>query len=246
MIDGLQFSAPHRLWLLVASAVLLAAYVATIVVRRRRSTAFASSSMLGRLTAGGAGPWRHGLSILFVAAIVLATVGAAQPTVPGQQERKQATIVVAIDVSDSMGATDVAPSRIEAAVGAARTFVADLPSTFDVGLVTAGSSPSVLVAPTLDHGRVLDALGTLELGSRNRAGRRHLHVAVRAPASADHGHRPAGGPDRAAVRRGHDHGAARLRGHRRRHPGRGAGVDDRLRYDQRLGDQPRPGRRGAG
>lgn len=163
MIDDLEFMAPHRLWLLAAAVLLAAGYVAMQIVRRRRATRFASSPMLSRLTAGGAGRWRHLLPVLFIGVVVLASLGAAQPTVPGLQEREQATIVVAIDVSDSMGATDVRPSRIDAAVAAARDFVGHLPSTFDVGLVTAGASPTVMVAPTLDHGAVLDALGRLEL-----------------------------------------------------------------------------------
>ena len=162
MIDDLAFSSPHRLWLLGAGALLLAGYLGTVAARRRRSTRFASRSMLGRLTAGGAGRWRHVLPVLFLGVVVLGTIGAAQPTVPGEVQREQATIVVAIDTSDSMNATDVRPTRLDAAVAAARGFVSDLPSGYDVGLVTAGASPTVEVPPTLDHGRVLDALSNLE------------------------------------------------------------------------------------
>jgi Ca-activated chloride channel family protein len=163
VIRDLDFSAPHRLWLLAFAVLLAAGYVAVQVVRARRAGRFASSPMLPRLTSGGAGRWRHVLPVLFVGVVVLASLGAAQPTVPGLQERKQATIVIAIDVSDSMGATDVAPTRIAAAAAAARDFVRDLPDGFDVGLVTAGASPTVMVKPTIDHGAVLDALGRLEL-----------------------------------------------------------------------------------
>lgn len=162
MIEGLDFAAPHRLWLLAAAGLLLVAYVVTQVGRRRRAGRFAAPPMLSRLTAGGAGRWRHVLPLLFLGVVVLTSLGAAQPTVPGTEEREQATIVVAIDTSDSMKATDVRPSRLDAAVEAARGFVSDLPAGFDVGLVTAGASPTVVVAPTLDHGRVLDALGGLE------------------------------------------------------------------------------------
>ena len=161
-MDDLDFSAPHRLWLLAAAVALVAGYVAAQVVRRRRATRFAAPTMLSRLTSGGAGRWRHVLPLLFVGVVVLASLGAAQPTVPGEEKRESATIVIAIDTSDSMNATDVRPSRLDAAVAAARGFVSDLPSGFDVGLVTAGASPTVQVAPTLDHARVLDALGRLE------------------------------------------------------------------------------------
>lgn len=163
MIDGLSFSAPQRLWLLAAAVLLAVGYLATNVVRKRRAARFAASPMLPRLASGRPGRWRHVLPVLFVGAVVLASLGAAQPTVPGLQERKQATIVVAIDVSDSMGASDVAPSRIGAAVAAARGFVNDLPDSFAVGLVTAGAAPTVLVKPTLDRSQVVDALGRLEL-----------------------------------------------------------------------------------
>jgi Ca-activated chloride channel family protein len=162
-MGDLEFSAPHRLWLLAGAVALAAGYLAVQVVRRRRAVRFASPQMLPRLTSGGVGRWRHALAVLFIATVALASLGAAQPTVPGQQERKQATVVIAIDVSDSMGATDVRPTRIAAAVAAARDFVRDLPSGFDVGLVTAGASPTVLVPPSLDHRSVLDALGTLKL-----------------------------------------------------------------------------------
>lgn len=162
MIDDLGFASPHRLWLLVAAVLLLAGYAGMAVVRRRRAGRFAVPAMLGRLTAGRPGRWRHVLPILFIGAVALASLGAAQPTVPGEETREQATIIIAIDTSDSMNATDVRPSRLDAAVEAARGFVSDLPPGYDVGLVTAGASPTVEVAPTVDHGEVLDALGRLE------------------------------------------------------------------------------------
>ena len=165
--DDLDFSSPHRLWLLAGAAALAVGYVAVQVRRRRLAIRFASPAMLPllaptrsrRLVAVA----RHGLALLFLAAVVLSSLGAAQPTVPGEEERESATIVVAIDVSDSMGATDVPPTRIAAAVAAAREFIADLPSGFDVGLVTAGAAPTVVVSPTRAHGDVIDALGRLEL-----------------------------------------------------------------------------------
>lgn len=165
--DGLDFSSPHRLWLLAGAAALAVAYVVVQVRRRRLATRFASPSMLPLLAPSDhrrlVSVARHGLAVLFLSAVVLSSLGAAQPTVPGEVEREQATVVVAIDVSDSMGATDIRPSRIAAAVAAARDFVGDLPSGFDVGLVTAGASPTIVVAPTKAHDDVIDALGRLEL-----------------------------------------------------------------------------------
>ena len=165
--DELAFTSPHRLWLLGGAAALAIGYVAVQVRRRVVAGRFASPEMLPLLAPTPhrrlASVARHALALLFLAAVVLSTLGAAQPTVPGEEERETATVIVAIDVSDSMGATDVRPSRIAAAVEAARAFVGDLPSEFDVGLVTAGSAPAVVVSPTKAHDDVIDALGRLEL-----------------------------------------------------------------------------------
>jgi Ca-activated chloride channel family protein len=165
--DDLAFSSPHRLWLLAGAAALAIAYVVVQLRRHQLARRFADPAMLPLLAPTthrrAATVARHGLAVLFLAAVVLSSLGAAQPTVPGEEEREQATVIVAIDVSDSMGATDVRPSRIAAAVDAARGFVEDLPSGFDVGLVTAGSAPTVVVSPTKAHGDVIDALGRLEL-----------------------------------------------------------------------------------
>jgi Ca-activated chloride channel family protein len=158
----MSFAAPQRLWLLVLAAGCVVAYVA-VQRRRRDATRFASPALLPLLMPRRPGWWRHLVAAVFAAGLVLATVGAAQPTIPGTEERKQATIIVAIDASDSMGATDVKPDRITAAITAARSFIGDLPSTFHVGLVTANAAPAVIVAPTTDHQAVLNALDTLEL-----------------------------------------------------------------------------------
>jgi Ca-activated chloride channel homolog len=69
--------------------------------------------------------------------------------------------MLAIDTSDSMKATDVAPSRLAAAVAAAKTFIAGLPSTFSVGVVTADAAPQVLVSPSTDHQAVMAAFDRL-------------------------------------------------------------------------------------
>jgi Ca-activated chloride channel family protein len=165
-MGDLDFSSPHRLWLLAGALALAVGYIGAQAVRRRKASSFASPAMLAKLVPSsrlGGRLGRHLLALLFLGVVVLASLGAAQPTVPGEVQRKQATIVIAIDVSDSMGATDVRPTRIAAAVSAARDFVEDLPSGFDVGLVTAGAAPTIVVSPTRAHGDVLDALGRLEL-----------------------------------------------------------------------------------
>ena len=158
---ALDFAAPERLWLLVAAAGLAVAYLVMQVRRRRDAAKFADPALLPLLVSGRAPWWRHALAVVFAAGLVLATIGAAQPTVPATAKREQATIIVAIDTSDSMKATDVAPSRLAAAVSAAKAFIADLPSTYSVGVVSADATPEVVVAPSTDHQAVLVALDRL-------------------------------------------------------------------------------------
>lgn len=160
---ALDFAAPDRLWLLVAAGALAVAYVVMQVRRRRDAAKFADPALLPLLVPGKAPWWRHAVAVVFAGGLVLATVAAAQPTVPATAERQQATVMLAIDTSDSMKATDVAPNRLAAAVAAAKSFIADLPSTFSVGVVSADATPEVVVAPSTDHAAVqvvLDRLAT--------------------------------------------------------------------------------------
>lgn len=161
-LAAIDFAAPERLSLLVVAAGLVVAYA--IAQRRRRAAAarFANPALLAVVVPHRVGWWRHLLVGLFVVGLVLAMLGAAQPTVPGQAERKSATIVIAIDTSDSMKATDVEPNRLKAAATAARNFIDDLPERFSVGLVSVSSKPSLILTPTTDHESVKRALGNLK------------------------------------------------------------------------------------
>jgi Ca-activated chloride channel family protein len=158
---ALDFAAPARLWLLVAAGALVVAYGAMQVRRRRDAAKFADPALFPLLVPGKAPWWRHAVAVVFAAGLVLATVAAAEPTVPATAERDQATIVLAIDTSDSMKATDVAPSRLAAAISAAKSFIAELPATFSVGVVSADATPDVVVAPSTDHQAVQVALDRL-------------------------------------------------------------------------------------
>jgi Ca-activated chloride channel family protein len=158
---ALDFAAPDRLWLLVAAVGLAVAYLVMQQRRRRDAAKFADPALLPLLVPGKAPWWRHAVAAVFAAGLVLATVGAAEPTVPGIAQREQATIMVAIDTSDSMKATDVAPSRLAAAVAEAKTFIAGLPSTFSVGVVSVDAAAKVVVAPSTDHQAVEVALDRL-------------------------------------------------------------------------------------
>ncbi|WP_246106621.1 VWA domain-containing protein [Pseudonocardia kunmingensis] len=94
----------------------------------------------------------------------------SRPVVEVQVPRERATVIVAVDVSASMGAEDVAPTRSNAAVAAARTFVDELPDTFNVGLVLFSGSTALTVPPTVDHAAVHAAFDGVTMGSGTAIG----------------------------------------------------------------------------
>jgi Ca-activated chloride channel family protein len=127
----------------------------------------------GKAEARAAGPkrsvyrqqpsWLRRLPLIFViAAVVCLVIAVAQFRVSKQQ--KTPVIALVLDSSMSMDAKDVEPSRLVAAQNAAQAFVSQLPEDFEVALVTFADTPTLLVAPTVDHTQVSTSLGDLPRG----------------------------------------------------------------------------------
>lgn len=164
------FLEPARLWLLVLVAALVAGYV---VAQRRRAfyaVRFASLPLLASVAPRRPGWRRHVPAAVLVVALAVLTVAFARPEADVRVPREQATVVVAIDVSLSMQATDVAPDRFVAAKQAATEFVEGLPDTFAVGLVSFSGGASVAVPPTREHAEVQRGIGALQLGPSTAIG----------------------------------------------------------------------------
>ena len=141
------------------------ALVALYVVRERRreteAARFANPALLPNLADHSPGWRRHlPLAVLLVALAAL-IVGVARPHATLSVKREEATVILAVDVSRSMQADDIAPTRLEAARRAAKAFLARVPSKFRVGIVAIGSRALVVVPPTND--RSLAASGLDEL-----------------------------------------------------------------------------------
>ena len=159
----MSFLSPGRLWLLLAVAALVAVY---LLAQRRRSAyavRFTNLALLDRLAPRRPGWRRHAPAVAFLVMLGLLVVGFARPTADVQVPRERATVMVAIDVSASMQADDVDPTRIEAAKQAAGAFVDRLPEQFNVGLVAFSGTSSVVVAPSQDHARTRAAIDGLRL-----------------------------------------------------------------------------------
>jgi Ca-activated chloride channel family protein len=164
------FLSPWRLWALVGVVALAAAYVA---LHRRRAVyalRFASSDLLDVVAPRRPGFRRHVPAGLFVVALAALVVGFAQPAREVRVPRERATVVIAIDVSLSMEAADVDPSRLEAAQEAAARFIDELPSSLNVGLVSFAGTAAVLVTPTQDRFPVVTAIENLQLAESTAIG----------------------------------------------------------------------------
>lgn len=191
----MNFLSPGRLWLLLAVAALVAVY---LVAQRRRSAyavRFTNLALLDRVAPKRPGWRRHAPAGAFLLMLGLLVVGFARPTAEVRVPRERASVMVAIDVSNSMQATDVAPSRLAAAQQAAGAFVDQLPERFNVGLVTFSGSATVAVAPTQDHVAVRQAVQNLRLGPATAIGDA-VFSSLEGIASVDEG--AAGSPEEAA------------------------------------------------
>jgi len=168
-MDGLTFNSPHRLWALVLVGALLVAYV---LMQRRRSRYAVHLPGLDLLAsiAPKLGWRRHLPAALLLLSLTGATAAFAEPSADVQVPQERATVIVALDVSYSMAATDVTPDRLSAAKAAAEQFVTQLPARFNVGLVAFSGRASVVVPATQEHGAVSGAIEMLTLGNGTAIG----------------------------------------------------------------------------
>lgn len=162
--------APGWLWLLAVVAGLAAAYV--VLQRRRRHYAvrFTNLDLLASVAPKRPGWRRHVPAAAIALALGVLVVAAARPARDERVASEEATVMLVLDVSASMRATDVSPSRMEAAVEAASDFVDDLPERLRVGLVAFDTSARVVATPTVDHDAVADGLARLRPGTGTAAG----------------------------------------------------------------------------
>ena len=166
----MRFEQPLWLWLLLVVAALVVAY---LVAQRRHSTyavRFATLPMLEKVAPKRPGWRRHAPALAFLAAMVVLTIAIARPVTDVQVPRERATVVVALDVSKSMAATDVEPNRFEVAKAAATEFVNNLPEQFNVGLVSFARTANVVAPPSTDHQATVDAIASLTMSDSTAIG----------------------------------------------------------------------------
>lgn len=161
---------PERLWLFVPVAALVAAYVVLQRQRRHYAVRFTNLALLDSVAPERPGWRRHVAAAIAMVALSAMVVGLARPARDERVPREEAVVMLSIDVSRSMTADDVTPSRLVSAINAAEEFVGDIPSRFRVGLVAFDDHARILATPTLEHRVVTDALARLEPGRGTAAG----------------------------------------------------------------------------
>jgi Ca-activated chloride channel homolog len=181
----MSFLAPGRLWLLLAVAALAGVYVLAQRRRSRYALRFTNLDLLDKIAPSRPGWRRHVPAVLFLAMLALLTTGFARPTAEARVPRERATILMVMDNSRSMLATDIAPSRSEVAKEAARTFVDQLPEQFNVGLVTFSGAAAVTVPPTTDRALLRGGIDQLDARGGGTAIGEAITTALRALTTTD-------------------------------------------------------------
>jgi Ca-activated chloride channel family protein len=140
--------------------------------RRRRAFAarFANPSLLPNLVDREPGRLRHVPLAIFLVAVAAMVVGVARPHAVVSVQREEATVVLALDTSRSMGAADVKPTRLGAAKQAARAFAEQVPEKYRIGVISFGSRAVVALPATDNRALVGQALDTLRTGEGTALG----------------------------------------------------------------------------
>jgi Ca-activated chloride channel family protein len=160
-VPSISFSWPVALWLLLLVPLLIAAYL--LLLRRRRSAFRYPNLALIKQAAQGPGWRRHVPPALMLLAFTFLLLAMARPSAEVSLPSRVATVMLVMDVSGSMRATDVNPSRIMAAETAAKAYVKDQPRDVRIGIVAFAATALLVQSPTTDHPALSAAIDRFEL-----------------------------------------------------------------------------------
>ena len=165
-----RFNSPAWFLLFVVIAGLAAGYVVVQRMRRRRIMRFTNLELLEKVAPKKPSKLRHLPAIVLVGALMLLTTAMAGPTAEQWVPRNRATVILVIDVSLSMQATDVKPTRLHAAQVSAKSFTQGLTQGINLGLISFAGTATVLVGPTTDRAPVSNAIDNLKLAQSTATG----------------------------------------------------------------------------
>jgi Ca-activated chloride channel homolog len=167
----MSFLWPTSLFFLVAVPVLLGLYIWSQRRRQKYALRYASLSLVKEALGRGPGIRRHIPPALYLLSVAFMLFALARPITIVKVPSQEGTVILAIDVSMSMRATDIKPDRITAAKEAAKAFVEKQGDSVKIGVVSFASDASIVQAPTLDHDLVIAAIDRLRLQRATAIGR---------------------------------------------------------------------------
>ena len=173
----MKFLWPQMLWCLLAVPVLVGAYVVSLRRRKKGAVQYSSLDLVKAAIGPGDRVRRHLPPALLLLSLVAMIIALARPTALVTLPSQQQTIILAIDVSLSMGATDVDPNRLTAAQVAAKSFVDERPPNARIGIVAFGGNAALVQPPTEDKEKLLAAIERFDL-QRGTATGSALYVAL--------------------------------------------------------------------
>jgi Ca-activated chloride channel homolog len=166
----MSFQYPLLLLALLALPLLVGLYVLNQRRRQAYAIRFTNLALMGQVMGRQPGFRRHLPAALFLLGFTGLLLAMARPTAAVAVPKEKATVMLTVDVSGSMAATDVQPTRIEAARQAGRALINELPGQARVGLVSFNAQASVVAPLTRDHQSVQDALQSLQPGGGTAIG----------------------------------------------------------------------------
>jgi Ca-activated chloride channel homolog len=168
-VSGFQ----HPWWFVLFGLVvlgLIGLYAAAQIARRRRLQRFANTELLDSVAPKRPSMWRHLPPILLAVSLVLFTLALAGPTHDIRIPRNRAVVMLVIDVSQSMRATDVQPTRMAGAQEASKQFVDQLTPGINLGVIAYAGTANVLVSPTTNREASKRAIDNLQFADRTATG----------------------------------------------------------------------------
>lgn len=159
----MTFLWPGMLWLLLLVPGIVALYASLIARRKKAALRYASLALVGGASGAAGRVRRHVPLVLFLLGLTAMIFAVARPHAVTVLPAHQETIILAMDASGSMRATDIKPSRLAAAQGAAKSFVAGLPRHVRVGVVAIAAAAAVVQSPTNNREDIIQAIDRFQL-----------------------------------------------------------------------------------
>lgn len=164
------FTAGIWLAFLIVVIAVAVGYVLVQRAKHKHTLQFTNMELLEKVAPTRPNLVRHVPIVLLVLGLAALTIAASAPTAVKKVPRNRATVVLVMDVSLSMKATDVPPTRLQVAQKAGKEFVEGLPSGINLGFVTFAGTASVMVPPTTNREQVKSAIDNIKLAERTATG----------------------------------------------------------------------------